>query len=151
MSCTARQEQVSLLIDGEAEESDQAALFKHLGECSDCRLFFESMIRFRNTARRDRDEVLRAADEVLPSWISIPPVRGHSRAGSGRWFRFLTGGWRVPAPAVVGLALVLLVGGALLGGRLARVSGRADPDGQAGKFGKPSVVVICSLPEVEVR
>jgi predicted anti-sigma-YlaC factor YlaD len=151
VNCEARQEQVSLLIDGEAGEPDEAAVFRHLGECPDCRLFFDSMIRFRNTARRDREEITRAADEALRAQAPIPRERGRSRPGLGRWLPFLAGGWRVPAPAILGLAVVLLVGGALLGVRLARVSGGAGAEGSAGMRGKPVVVVVCSLPEVEVR
>jgi hypothetical protein len=147
---------VSLLIDGEATGAVQAALFRHLGECADCRLFFDSMVRFRNSAGHDREEIFRAADEALPARLQLPPVREAARdfapvAGLGRWFPFATGGWRLPVPAAIGLALVLLVGGVILGSSLSRGPGGDGSRDRAGALGQPTVVVVCSLPEVEVR
>jgi hypothetical protein len=174
VSCEARQEQVSLLIDAELEVSGQAALFGHLEECLDCRLFFDSMVRLRRAAKRDQEEIELAADEVLPRHIPLPmhvhpsgnrwrrllkhPFRHDSGRLPGRlsgnrakrWLQILAGGWRMPVPMAVGLAMVLLVAGALVGARLSALSGSAGLEGPGGHQPKPTVVVICSLPEVQV-
>ena len=143
MSCETFQEQVSLLIDAELEESDQVALFRHFGGCPACRQFFDSMVRFRKAARMDQEEMFRSAGELLPQRSPLPSERRPTARGTQGWLQVIAGGWRMPAPVAVGLALVLMIAGALLGARIAVVS--ESP----GSF-KPSVVVVCGLPEVEV-
>jgi predicted anti-sigma-YlaC factor YlaD len=150
VSCDARQEQVSLLIDAELEESDQVTLFGHLENCTECRLFLDSMIRFRNAARRDHEASSLAADEALPQGSRLPLKEAASGHGERRWLRILTRGWRMPASVAIGAAVVLLVAGAIVGTRISTLSGGGGPEGQAGLTSKPAVVVICSLPEVEV-
>jgi predicted anti-sigma-YlaC factor YlaD len=145
VNCEGRQEQVSLLIDAELEEADQVGVFKHLEGCSDCRLFFRSMIRLRRAAKRDREEISLAANEILPERSPLPLGRGN-----GRWERWLAGGWRMPAPVAVGLAVILLITGALVGTRMVGISGNAGRQGLAERPAKPIVVVVCSLPEVQV-
>jgi hypothetical protein len=174
VSCEAKQEQVSLLIDAELEEPDQVVLFRHLEGCSDCRLFFDSMLRFRKATKRDQEEINLAADEILPQRSPLPtnehtsghgarhlnknPSGGKARDvnkrpsgdGTSRWLRVLAGGWRVPVPVAVGLAMALLVTGVLVGARISTTSGGMGPEGRAERMVKPTVVVICSLPEVLV-
>jgi predicted anti-sigma-YlaC factor YlaD len=154
MSCETAQEQVSLLIDAELEGSAQAKLFGHLEGCSECRSFFDSMVRFRKAAHMDREEIFLAASEVLPPRSPVPrslfPAREHRfAAGWTRWLR--AGSWRMPVPAGVGLAIVLLFAGALLGARLASISRGSGMKWTAGETAKPTVVVVCGLPEVEVH
>ena len=147
MSCDARQEQVGLLIDAELPESEQVTVFRHLQECPECRLFFESMARFRKAAKKDREEIFLEAEEVLPAKTPRPEAR---RAAWGhRWFPFAAGGWRLPAPVAVAAATMLLVVGILLGSRLPAPGG-SDRDRLAELTAEPSVIVVCSLPEVEV-
>jgi hypothetical protein len=165
---------VSLLIDAELEEPDQVILFKHLEGCSDCRLFFESMLRFRKATKRDQEEINLAADEILPQRSAFPMnerTPGHgarhlndrpsggkakdlnkrpSGDGTRRWLKVIAGRWRVPAPVAVGLAMALLIAGALVGARISALSGGDGPGGRAERMAKPTVVVICSLPEVQV-
>lgn len=141
MSCETRQEQASLLIDAELPESEQVALFRHLEECGECRRFLDSMIRFRQAARRDQEAILLAAEDILPQGT---PFEWRKRpVEAGFWQRLAAGGWRVPAPVAVSLAAILLLGGALLGSRVARV---AAPGGEI----RPAVVVVCGLPPVDV-
>ncbi len=145
MSCEAKQEQLSLLIDAELQEPDQVGLFRHLEGCSDCRLFFRSMIRLRNAAKRDQEEIALTADEILPPWD--PAAVQRSSRGRSRWIEIVSGGWRMPKPVAIGVAIVLIAGGIVLGSRIASTGG----SGAAGdRIAKPAVVVVCSLPEVEV-
>ncbi len=186
MSCEETQEQVSLLIDAELEEPHQVALFRHLEGCCECRLFFDSMLRFSKAAKRDLEEIRLVADDILPLHGPLPvsvraagdganslPMhpsgltgrRSHRRAsedavgalpdrrsgwGWKRWTGLLAGGWRMPAPVAIGLALVLLVAGALVGTRISTIAGGGGPMGRDGRVVKPTVVVVCSLPEVQV-
>jgi predicted anti-sigma-YlaC factor YlaD len=146
VNCEANQEQVSLLIDAELAEADQVTVFRHLEGCPDCRLFFQSMIRLRKAAKRDLEEISLAANEILPQRLAPAPLGGETK----RRANWLAGGWRMPAPAAVGLAVVLLVTGALVGSRLVGISGSAGRQGLAGRTVRPTVVVVCSLPEVQV-
>ncbi len=147
MSCESKQEQVSLLIDARLRESDQVVLFRHLEECEECRQFFDSMIRMRRAVKDDQEAILLAAAEVLPPGIPSPPA--WPRPGARRWLKALTGGWRVPAPIAVGLAVLLLAGGALLGSRVGYVPGQRGAEGHRSPSGA-SVVVVCGLPPVDV-
>jgi hypothetical protein len=163
-----------LLIDAELEEPDQVILFRHLEGCPDCRLFFDSMLRFRKATKRDQEEINLAADEILPRRSPLPmnePASGQgarhlskspsggeprdlnkrpSGNGTRRRLWLIAGGWRVPAPVAVGLAMALLVAGALVGARISTLSGGDGPGGRAERMAKPTVVVVCSLPEVQV-
>lgn len=147
MDCESRQEQVGSLIDGELGEHDQVALFRHLEECLDCRSFLHSMIRVRNAVRLDREEILATANEVLPASIRLDAGE-RTPVGHG-WREVLTGWWRLPAPVAVGLGVALLLCGALLGARVATTMGPGQ-NGHAGGTTRPTVIVVCSLPEVEV-
>jgi predicted anti-sigma-YlaC factor YlaD len=148
VSCETRQEQVSRLIDAELRESDQVALFRHLEDCSECRQFLDSMIRLRHAARKDQEEILLGAEEILapqsPLALRPRPVR------VGPWERILTGGWRLPAPVAVGLGVILLTGGVLLGSHITNIAERAGLDGRGGREGQSTVVVVCGLPQVDV-
>lgn len=140
MDCEHRQEQLGRLLDGEAPALDQGDLFAHLGGCDECRRWFDTAIRIRAAAGRDREEVGRAADAIpLPS---LAPA-------AARRTRRAVHVWRLPVPMAAVLAIVLVAGGALAGARWSRLAAEA---GQlASRAGRAPVVVICSLPEVTVR
>ena len=150
MSCETAQQQVSLLIDAELEEAAQVSLFRHLEGCSECRCFFDSMVRFRKATRTDREEIFLEADELLSQHGPLPVRQGSSEPGERRWLRALTAGWRIPVPMGVVLAVVLLFTGALVGVRLASVSAGSPWLRTGGGRARPAVVVVCGLPEVEV-
>lgn len=146
MDCEARQEQLGALLDGEAAAADLSALFRHVGECADCRSYFDTLTRLRGAAARDRDLLAPGADDLLLPLPRRAAARGRFRSGAGRWLRRPAAGWRLPVPAALAAAVILLLGGALLGARWAAVRGGAQ-----GPAGRSSVVVVCSLPEVVVR
>jgi len=151
VGCDERQAQVSLLIDADLEESEQVNLFKHLEVCHGCRGFLDVMIRFRKTAKRDQEALGRDADEILPARPPCTEPR-HTRAERGTlgWARIFSGGLRIPTPLAVGMAATLIVMGAILGARIAAVSGDASLQQTAERMSRPAVVVICGMPEVEV-
>lgn len=140
MDCELRQEQLGRLLDGEAPALDQGDLFAHLGGCDACRRWFDTLIRIRAVAGRDREEVGRAAD-AIPLPVLAPRATTRTRGA----FRV----WRLPVPLAAVLAIVLVAGGAMAGARWSRLAAGA---GQlAAQAGRAPVVVICSLPEVTVR
>jgi anti-sigma factor RsiW len=149
VSCESWQEQTGLLIDGELAEADQVGLFHHLESCPECRTRLASALRCRQAMTRDREEILRGAD-LLPSAAELL-ARSRPRATAvpprrpGRLY-----GWTFPVPVGVGLALILLLAGALLGARLGRPSSASRATEQAERTAAPAVVVVCGLPEVEV-
>jgi len=49
MECLEYQQELSSLIDGEADGEHAASLFAHLGRCEGCRAFFHSAIRLRDS------------------------------------------------------------------------------------------------------
>ena len=148
MNCDIRQGQAGLLIDGELSESDQPALFGHLQECADCRGFLDSMIRLRISARSDHEDLLLDADRILPEWSS-PVGRSHPTR-AGRRFGIFALRWRMPVPTAVGLAMILLVVGAILGARVGISGGRSGADRGGAQVVQSAVVVVCGMPAVDV-
>ena len=153
MTCEDRQLQLSLLMDAESGGLEQAGLFTHLEDCAECRHFFDSLIRFRSTARQDREEILRQADELLPARLPLPAGPG-ARRPLGAW---RSSWWRpgLPAPAAIALAGLLLVAGIAIGAGLAARLGRAPqgtPDAELARQprGVPIYVYVCSMPQIEV-
>ena len=137
MDCEARQEQLSQLLDGEAGAVDQPELFRHRGECAGCRSFLDGLAQLRGTVGRDRELSAAGADEIPLPWPRRAVTPGPDRLRAGRRLR-------LPVPAALAAALVLLLGGALLGAQWAGAGAR-------GAGGRAPVVVVCSLPEIVVR
>jgi hypothetical protein len=55
MTCDEYQEQVSQYIDGELDDKESGALFKHLSTCGECRSFLRSTLELRS---KIHDEML---------------------------------------------------------------------------------------------
>ena len=153
MRCDERQLQLSLLMDAESGDLEQAGLFTHLEGCAECRHFFDSLIRFRSTARQDREEILRQAEELLPARFPLPVASG-TRRPQGTW---LSSWWRpgLPAPAAIAFAVLLLVAGIVIGATLAarpRQAPQRTPDAELAKQppGGPTYIYVCSMPQIEV-
>jgi hypothetical protein len=148
MTCEERQLQLSLLMDAESDGMEQAGLFTHLEGCAECRHFFDSLIRFRSTARVDREEILRQAEESLPARFP-PPVASGARQPQGAWW---SSWWRpgLPAPAAIAFAVLLLVAGIAIGASLAP---QRTPDAETVKQspGEPTYIYVCSMPQIEVE
>ncbi len=153
MSCEAHRQHLSLMMDAETEDAVPAGLFGHLEGCAECRHFLDALIRFRGAARRDREEILRLADESLPARFPLPGrpgARQTPRTGRTAW-------WRpgLPAPAAVALAVLLLAAGVAIGTGLGVRIGRAPrgaPDAEVAKQppGGTTYVYVCSMPQVDV-
>jgi len=146
VDCNAKQEQLSLLLDGETAALEQADLFAHLGACADCRDWFDTLARLRGAARRDREEIAGGADDLrppLPSLSALP-----SRRPAAQRIRGAGWTWRLRVPLAAALAFALLAAGALLGARWPLLAEGAGAI--AARGGRAPVVVICSLPDVTV-
>ncbi len=159
MDCEKNQMRAGLLIDAALDGSGQVGLYRHLEECAGCRSFLDSMIRFRNTARIDRERIESKADEVLGSWDPAGAARraragGDAPRGATRERERLSREplirrLRFSIPVAVAVAAALLVAGMFIGGRLSTRSGVLPAREGAVESSRP-VVVVCGLPEVEV-
>jgi len=151
MSCEETRQQLSLIMDAEGEGMEQAGLFAHLEGCPGCRQFLDSLIRFRKTAQRDREEILREAEERLPSAAPLPGAIGRGAAARARRAAFVRP--LVPAPGFA-LGVLLLVAGIAIGAGLAshRQVAKVAPQVETGTStpNEPQVVYVCSMPEVKV-
>ncbi len=143
MDCEGRQEELGLLLDGEAAATDHPELFAHLGACAGCRSWFDTLTRIRRAAGRDREEIAPAADTIAPPAVGAAP-----RASGTRRPRGPRRALRLPLPLAATLAVLLLACGALAGAGWLRLAGGTGP--LAAGSGQAPVVVICSLPEVTV-
>ena len=143
MDCEHGQEQLALLLDGEAAAAGQGELFAHLGVCDACRRWFDVVMSTRAAAARDRDAVAHEAD-AIPLPLPLPSAAPAGRARPRR-----LPAWRLPVPLAATLAVLLVAGGALLGAQWPGLAGSARQ--VAAQAGRAPVVVICSLPEVTVR
>jgi len=47
-SCNEYQQQISQYIDNQLEDSDTSELFRHLGDCEECRDFLKSILKLRS-------------------------------------------------------------------------------------------------------
>jgi predicted anti-sigma-YlaC factor YlaD len=65
MSCSHYAEQISCLLDDELVAEQQAELFGHLAACSNCRSFFETILRTRNALARDTIPYPAELDSVI--------------------------------------------------------------------------------------
>ena len=152
MSCDHLQEDIGALIDGELGEGPQVALFRHLESCPECRRHLAWLLQNRQELRRDRESLLAEA-EALPPATGLfgspegPPLvaAGPERLPNPRRFTFA----RIPLPIGIAAALLLWLAGLLVGTRLTHRAPRAVERAEGTPV--PSVVVVCGLPEVEVR
>jgi hypothetical protein len=125
VNCDDRHLQLSSLIDSESGAVEQAGLFAHLDACAECRRFLDTLLRARDAARRDRAELLREAEELLPR--------------------------RAPMPAALARQVAGIAIGAGLTSRPPRSERPAAAPGPAARAPEaPTYVYVCSLPEYEV-
>ncbi len=150
MTCIEYQQIAARFIDGEAETGEQENLFRHLGECSECRSFLESMMRVRDARRKESIPYPRFLDESVLSatvWsrtVSADRPRLHRERG------FWSRRFQITAPlasaAVIGMIILGIVTGMLL---LRRVGTPAVP--AAGQAQPVTVIMLYSMPPVEVH
>lgn len=157
MRCEDGRERLSRLVDGELDAAGQAGLFGHLEACGECRAFFETLVRARGAVRRDREALLRGADELLPAWPPRPAAAGPAGGRRREPWReraaaALRGG--LPVPAALVLAALLLVAGIGIGAGLAARRGATHPTREAEATKRasdgPRIIYVCSMPEYEV-
>ncbi|MGI8751961.1 MAG: SCO family protein [Acidimicrobiales bacterium] len=113
-TCSAMREALSALIDGEDPGMDRSVLDSHVARCADCRRFTE---RSEALARRIRVRQAEAVPDTTDRILAAIPS-GPAPSPTGR---------RVPVRVLVAAmaAVVVLAGGAFVGGRLLRGSGSA--------------------------
>ncbi len=85
MNCEQQQELISQFIDQELNPKDDGKLFLHLSTCHECRSFFRSTLKVRESLRADIEQ---ASPKSLDSLIQTSSGKIDSRATS-RLSRYL--------------------------------------------------------------
>ena len=84
------QQQISEYIDNQLEDSDTSRLFRHLGDCEECRDFLKSILKLRSA--------------ILQDVLRQPSISGkHARAKVGKF--------SISYAAAAAIAFALLVSG----------------------------------------
>lgn len=152
MRCKWVNDRASAFVDGELSSEEAARLREHLEDCATCRKQVEAV---RRTAR-----LLRSQPRVQPSptfdtelALALRKIKRDETAASEWWRRI----WRpipIPQPVVAAaaFALVVVVGGMLLGPQLGReptemrsVTELAPPEGSLITEAGPTMSVAESL------
>jgi predicted anti-sigma-YlaC factor YlaD len=75
MNCEQYQENISQFIDGELDIESESNLFRHLGECNECRGFLKETMSLRS-------ELLNMQAATVPELLNRK-IRAHIVASSG--------------------------------------------------------------------
>lgn len=80
MGCTAWEEQINVLADGELGDDEARALFGHLGGCVECRSFYRHLMLMREDLRGPAASVPVSAkpqkvSHTATGWPRMRPVR----------------------------------------------------------------------------
>ena len=124
MTCDDYQLKISMLLDGEIAASDSGKIFSHMGNCTDCRLFWHNTLVLHGQLETIRSH---AAQRTTTPWI---PKRMSTHSA---W-------WNRPIllrAYAVSLILCVLISLSFLAGR-SRV------------FSTPETIYITKLPAVIV-
>ncbi|MCX6132779.1 MAG: hypothetical protein NTU47_03100 [Ignavibacteriales bacterium] len=77
MTCADHQRTINRLIDHEVKATDCGELFEHLGTCSECRVFYDSLL----ILEAELEKIQSAVDEKSPMPFEvIAPPRWYSSA-----------------------------------------------------------------------
>jgi anti-sigma factor RsiW len=152
MACESWSEELIDRLAGEISEERAIRLEQHLAECRACT---EEMRRLERLVESTRSREEWTADSQLEERLVGTLRRQHAAQASGSWWAAL---WqrRVPAYAIVGVALM----GVIAGMQLNRPSARNDPSAPVGTSipippdrtsppVAPGRTLQASLPEVE--
>jgi predicted anti-sigma-YlaC factor YlaD len=99
-TCDDYQELISAYVDGETRDEETSALFFHLGDCADCRMFMRSVLRLQSVLREDE----------LPVTIET------HQSTTSLWKRRLV----VSYPIAAAVALLMLLSSFLLTSRITK-------------------------------
>ena len=99
------QELVSQYIDEELDNKNEEVLFRHLGECNQCRDFLRSSLALRTQILRTK--------EAVPETLRLDLAPEPEKEALERDLLVLAWQRKVPLPVAASVALVLLLGGIL--------------------------------------
>jgi len=97
------QEMVSQYIDEELDKKNEEVLFRHLGECNQCREFFRSSLVLRS-------QIL-GTKEAAPSTLRHDFASQQTNQAVERDLLVLAWQRKVPLPVAASVAIILLAGG----------------------------------------
>ena len=101
VTCESRETLIALLVEGDLDPAEHAALESHLGRCERCREFAEEMAASQESLKSLANE------ELAPG--SLAEVRYRVRASLDRPRRSLVPVWAMTAAAAVGILALLVL------------------------------------------
>ncbi len=124
MHCETYQKYISELVDNELNDKGNASVFRHLGECPTCRLFFHSCLKLKETVGS-------------MSYDSLPGP-GQEKTG------WLQRNLRIPLPAAAVFVVLFITG---LFGTSLHFFQKDDPV----RTGEQQIIYISEYPEIEIQ
>ena len=108
-TCEEYELAISCYVDDVLAAPDKAKLFRHLGDCENCRAFLESSIRIRvETAKEERHELITrdaaTSREAVPARITL----------LHRFAELIRSRIAVPIPVAAAVLTLLLGAGAII-------------------------------------
>ena len=100
---------ISCYVDGERAAFDNTELFRHLGNCENCRTFLESSIRIRfETAKEERYELIERDALTPPEAVLSQSTLLY------RFVELIRSRVAVPIPVAAAVLTLLVIAGAFL-------------------------------------
>jgi predicted anti-sigma-YlaC factor YlaD len=110
MNCDEANELINLFVDGELPTPNHDPLFKHLSDCSECRLFFKGILRLREIEQKEQIAYPAELDNSIFSTIGISTKLNNAPI----WRR----SFRLSFPLAAAALIVVVLLGAILGNLL---------------------------------
>jgi predicted anti-sigma-YlaC factor YlaD len=75
MNCNEYIDGINMLLDGALDESTQISLFSHLKDCTECRMYFDTMLRVRQISATEQIPFPEEIDRIVLSNIRKESVK----------------------------------------------------------------------------
>jgi anti-sigma factor RsiW len=135
MRCDTFTELVCLFVDGELAAERQNDMFRHLGECLECRSFLQGLLKIREIQHREQVTFPAEIDRVVLNAVNAQkPTRVVSL-----WRKSIS----LPVPIAVAAAILVIVTGVLASSLLL-------PSEQARRQSTPNTYVQSEIPTANV-
>jgi anti-sigma factor RsiW len=99
MNCDEYIDGINVLLDGTLDESTQISLFSHLKDCTECRMYLDTMLRVRQISTTEQIPFPDEIDQVVMRNIR----KQSSKSTSSFW------NWSIRISAPIAAAVILAV------------------------------------------
>ena len=145
MNCNEANELISLFIDDALPPTNHDPLFKHLSDCSECRLYLQGMLRIRKIEHREQVAYPSALDAKILAMAGLKS----SKQSNPIWQRSIRLSFPVAAAAIFLIVLLSVILSNLL--FPADRTRTARQDVSYAQQQQDKVTVIYGLPALEVH